>query len=77
MPKRKAYPKCSRFSNRLKGVAPPELETVPEEDPIDETTDQSDSGASASRPNVVKRTGRDSGYSELASALLDGGEEFF
>jgi hypothetical protein len=77
MPKQKHVPRCVKSSHRQKGVPSTELQSVPEENPIDETAYQSGSGAQASRLSVVKRTGRKSGYSELACALPDGGEEFF
>jgi hypothetical protein len=77
MPKQKGVTKRVRSSHRQSGVPSPELQSVPEKNPIDETAYQSGSGAQASRLNVVKQTGRDSDYSELASALPEGGEEFF
>jgi hypothetical protein len=55
--------KCTRASNRLKGLPPPEL--TPEQ--ADTKTVRQDSGNTVSRPQAVNRTVRDSGFSEFVS----------
>jgi hypothetical protein len=55
MPKQQgSVSKCTRTSNHLKELPPPELSLVPEERPIDESVTQIDSSVQASRPIVVK-----------------------
>ena len=66
MPKQQAtVSKCTRASNRLKGLPPSELALVPEQ--ADDKTVKQDSGNTVSRPQAVNRTFRDSGFSEFAS----------
>jgi hypothetical protein len=68
-PKTDTPTKCTRASNRLKGLPPPELVLVPER--ADSKTVRQDSGDTVSRPQAENRAVRDSGFSEFATVDVE------